>query len=295
MALLQRRFESDGSVVIGDQYQRHNPRPGPVYSGSGYAPISRAIALFRAELAGGIDESRTTLGKLLDMHPDLVNDVSTGGAVPLHTCGMSVDNQHATAFVISRGGDIEAVDTYGYTPLDRMASNNLAIGAKALLEAGAAADHGDPMKVAKDSAAASVIEVLEAHVKGYGEARPAGTTVAAMWVFAPQHPEISGRYHWCTRAAIPPGFRSVCEQQGWDPEATWEKLNGADNGVWFSHMENKAYIYQNKEDGLWWIDSPDGSGVYKGKGTSWSPPGSSIRWTALDGSTDAPTLAIYRS
>eukprot|EP01045_Picozoa_sp_COSAG04_P034239 COSAG04_NODE_7412_length_1132_cov_26.489835_1_plen_87_part_01 len=87
MALLQRRFESDGSVVIGDQYQRHNPRPGPVYSGSGYAPISRAIALFRSELAGGMDESQTTLGKLLDMHPDLVNDVSTGGAVPLHTCG----------------------------------------------------------------------------------------------------------------------------------------------------------------------------------------------------------------
>jgi len=292
---VQRRFESDGSVVIGDQYQRHNPKPGPVYSGSGYAPISRAIALFRSELAGGIDESQTTLGKLLDMHPDLVNDVSTGGAVPLHTCGMSVDNQHATAFVISRGGDIEAVDTYGYTPLHRMASNNLAIGAKALLEAGAAVDHGDPMKVAKDSAAAGVIEVLEAHAKGYGKARPAGTTVAAMWVFAPQHPEISGRYHWCTRAAIPPGFRRVCEQQGWDPEATWEKLNGADNGVWFSHMENKAYIYLNSEDGLWWIDSPDGSGVYKGKGTSWSPAGSSIRWTALDGSTDAPTLAIYRS
>lgn len=31
----------------------------------------------------------------------------------------------------------EAVDTYGYRPLHRMASNNLAIGAEALLRAGA--------------------------------------------------------------------------------------------------------------------------------------------------------------
>lgn len=31
----------------------------------------------------------------------------------------------------------EAVDTYGYRPLHRMASNNLAVGAAALLDAGA--------------------------------------------------------------------------------------------------------------------------------------------------------------
>ena len=52
-----------------------------------------------------------------------------GGATPLHMCGMSQRNQVATAYLISRGADIEAADTYGYRPLHRMASNNLAVSA----------------------------------------------------------------------------------------------------------------------------------------------------------------------
>merc|ERR1719258_612368 len=82
--------------------------------------------------------------------PDLVNDVSTGGAQPLHMCGMSRDNQRSTALLVARGGDIEALDTYGMTPLHRMASNNLAVGARALLEAGA-----DPAGLATSKAVAS--------------------------------------------------------------------------------------------------------------------------------------------
>jgi hypothetical protein len=70
-----KRREDDGSVLIGAQYQGHNPRPGPVYSGGGYTPISRAIAEFHRELLRGADESATTLARLLDAHPDLVNDV----------------------------------------------------------------------------------------------------------------------------------------------------------------------------------------------------------------------------
>ena len=101
---------------MGQQYQNHNPNPGPVYSGGGYTPISMAIAKFHQEAAaywaaasapsaaatplapGVLPETATTLGKLLAQHPDLVNDVSTGGALPLHTCGMSRDNQHAAAY-----------------------------------------------------------------------------------------------------------------------------------------------------------------------------------------------------
>lgn len=45
---------------------------------------------------------------------------------PLHT-------QHAVRALFERGADVEALDTYGMTPLHRMASNNLAAGAKALL------------------------------------------------------------------------------------------------------------------------------------------------------------------
>ena len=54
----------------------------------------------------------TAVAALLDKFPDLVNDVSTGGAQPLHNCGMSKTNQLSTAFLISRGADIEAIDTY---------------------------------------------------------------------------------------------------------------------------------------------------------------------------------------
>jgi hypothetical protein len=131
-----KRRES-GAVVIGEQYQNHNPTPGPVYAGGGYTPVSQAIAKFRAEAKQKGGAAATSLAKLLDRFPDLVNDVSTGGALPLHTCGMSGDNQHAAAFLVSRGADIEGLDTYGFTPLHRMASNNLAVGARAVLEAGA--------------------------------------------------------------------------------------------------------------------------------------------------------------
>merc|ERR1719253_2369675 len=110
-----------GQVVVGRQYQNHNPRPGPVYAGGGYTPVCKTL---------GDD---TALSALLEKYPDLVNDVSTGGAQPLHNCGMSRTNQMSTALLISRGADIEAVDTYGFTPLHRMASNNLAVGALALL------------------------------------------------------------------------------------------------------------------------------------------------------------------
>merc|ERR1712216_1104687 len=95
----------------------------------------------------------------------LANEISTGGARPLHMCGMSARNQHVTEYLISRGADIEAQDTYGYRPLHRMASNDLAIGAEALLKAGADRDattlHGEtPLSIARASASHDVIPLL---------------------------------------------------------------------------------------------------------------------------------------
>ena len=118
-----------------------------------------------------------TLEALLDKYPDLVNDISTGGAQPLHMCGMSRGKQQATAILIARGADIEALDTYGFTPLHRMASNNLAVGARALLAAGADPAGGagpgssrrpgavrqTPLDVARSSGAADVIKALQVH------------------------------------------------------------------------------------------------------------------------------------
>merc|ERR1712079_199653 len=84
--------DDNGEIVIGKQYQGHNSKPGPVYAGGGYTPMSNA-------LRGG----EQTLKPLLERFPDLVNEVTTGGATPLHMCGMGRDNQKSTAFIISRG------------------------------------------------------------------------------------------------------------------------------------------------------------------------------------------------
>ena len=171
-----------GQVVVGRQYQNHNPRPGPVYAGGGYTPVCKAL---------GDD---TALSALLEKYPDLVNDVSTGGAQPLHNCGMSRANQMSTALLISRGADIEAVDTYGFTPLHRMASNNLAVGALALLAAGAdpayegTAGH-TALQVARSSHATDVIKVLQEH----GAIRK-DTTVTSIRVAGAGEEEVNGEY-----------------------------------------------------------------------------------------------------
>lgn len=150
--------DEQGNVVYGKQYQNHNPQPGPVYSGGGFTDMANAIH-------NGPDSVR----ELLQQQPGLANEISTGGATPLHTCGMSRRGQLSTQILIEVGGAIEAIDTYGYTPLHRMASNNLAIGAEALLKAGADVNKKSekpysgqtPLRVAYESRASDVAEVLK--------------------------------------------------------------------------------------------------------------------------------------
>lgn len=109
--------------------------------------------------------------KLLDRDPTLAHEVTTGGATPLHVCGMSQRGQHSAAVLLARGADPTAVDTYGYTPLHRMASNNLAEGARALLRGGAAAGAAaggsgeTPLHVALESHAHAVAAVLQAAIE----------------------------------------------------------------------------------------------------------------------------------
>lgn len=105
-----------------------------------------------------------------EKYPDLVNEISTGGATPLHMCGMSKNSQIATTTIIKYGGNIEAVDTYGFRPLHRMASNNLAIGAESLLIAGAnplskTLQGETAMQIAQLSRAKNVISVLQKYMK----------------------------------------------------------------------------------------------------------------------------------
>jgi hypothetical protein len=114
-----------GEIIIGQQYQNHNNRPGPVYDGTGYSLMSRA-------LHAGPEKVKEILADF----PELKDEISTGGARPLHMCGMSRRGELSTQLLIDVGADIYAVDTYGYTALHRMASNNLANGGEALVRAG---------------------------------------------------------------------------------------------------------------------------------------------------------------
>ena len=111
-----------------------------------------------------VENQSALLPQLLTKFPDLVNDETTGGAQPLHMCGISSEYQDAVSRLIAFGADIEALDIYGMTPLHRMvskqfwfdsiesgiylsrsnsircnkqASNNLVKGATLLLNAGA--------------------------------------------------------------------------------------------------------------------------------------------------------------
>lgn len=259
--------DANGQIVIGRQYQNHNPRPGPVYAGGGYTPVNEALR--RGEAA---------LKPLLDKYPDLANDVSTGGATPLHMCGMGRDNQGSTAYLIKRGAAVETLDTYGMTPLHRMASNNLPVGARALLEAGADPGYrgkcgATPMQIAQDSRARDVIRVLEEFL---GKPRPVRTQVQ---VSGSGEASVNQAYVERDPKVIPVGFSLTCAENNWDPERMWLQLSNQ-RTPWYE-AANGSYIYWNQGDGKWWIDAPDGKGVYIAKAPATAVPSSG--WQALPG------------
>ena len=297
-----KRDPATQNVYIGRQYQNHNPRPGPVYAGGGYTRISTAISVFRSQLSKRGGPELTDLGIILDEYPHLVNDVATGGATPLHTCGMSRHNQYAVEFLISRGANVDELDTYGYTPLHRMASNNLGHGARALLQAGA--DYNGltsfkirgvasetPVQIAMASHAWEAVDVFR-DFRGQKLKRNNAKRVVVLSAGASF---VLGDYIARPGTQIPESFVAVCEQNSWDPASTWKRLNGGEDGVWFAH-ENKSYIYFNAADGLWWIDGPDGLGVYTAPGNPRAPPCASTSWKIIDPNAprQLPTLGVFR-
>lgn len=71
---------------------------GPVYAGGGYTPLVQAIRL-----------GTSAVEEILAECPEAVNEVTTGGATPLHMCGMSQKNQLMTAILIEKGGDMYVI------------------------------------------------------------------------------------------------------------------------------------------------------------------------------------------
>jgi hypothetical protein len=241
-------------------------------------------------MSNALRGGKKTLKPLLDKYPDLVNEVSTGGASPLHMCGMGRDNQMSTAYIIMRGGGIEALDTYGMTPMHRMASNNLAVGAAALLEAGANPDNpgkcgATPMQIAQQSEARDVIKVLREQKptpKPEGQLQVAGSGVESVnQVYKEKNPK-----------HIPVGFSLTCAEMKWDSEQMWKRLSNQES-PWYE-ADNGSYIYWNTNDGQWWIDAPDGRGVYVVKASPASVPAQG--WQLLQGAkSPAPRVEMLSS
>lgn len=241
-----KRNPDNGEIVIGRQYQDHNKRPGPVYAGGGYTPMSNALR-----------KGEAALKPLLDKYPDLANDVSTGGATPLHMCGMGRDNQHATAYLISRGADIESLDTYGMTPLHRMASNNLAIGAEALLKAGADPNYAGgigetPLTIARSSQARETMQVIQ---KYGGSTTPSAPKAKAgkkdescankgsriVNVKSSGVQDVNQKYEERDPKVIPEGFAITCRSMRWNTEQMWLQLSDQKNALvrgceWLLHL-----------------------------------------------------------
>lgn len=148
--------DTNGNVIIGEQYQNHNHRPGPVYDGKGYSLMSRAIHMGDSKVK-----------ELLKEYPNLKDEISTGGARPLHVCGMSQRGQLATQALVDAGADLYALDTYNYNALHRMASNNLHLGAEVLVKAGMDPNHrpqqsdSSPIDIARRSRAINFLRKMQ--------------------------------------------------------------------------------------------------------------------------------------
>eukprot|EP00435_Cladocopium_sp_Y103_P066884 s320_g29.t1 len=196
------------------------------------------------------------------------------------------DNQHATEYLIKRGAKVETLDTYGMTPLHRMASNNLPVGAKALLEAKADPNNrgqarASPMEIAKDSRAREVMAVIAEYMSKpqpvFPQLRVSNSGVASVnAIYIERDPKV-----------IPVGFSLTCSEQRWDAEKMWLQLSDQKT-AWYE-AENGAYIYWNKGDGQWWIDAPDGKGVYITKAPPTAVPQDG--WRALPGAS-APLPSV---
>ena len=130
--------ECSGTIVIGDEWPENNlapPAHNPVHKTGPYLDFQR----FSKENRGYthiahliIDGRADSLQALLESveqasRPKLANLVMTGGARPLHMCGMSRggDASDMLETLIKYGADVNAKDNYELTPLDRLASNSV--------------------------------------------------------------------------------------------------------------------------------------------------------------------------
>lgn len=73
---------------------------------------------------------------------------------------------------------------------------------------------------------------------------------------------VNGIYAPKSPTELPVGFVKTCDEMGWESKRMWERLAvPKENKTWWL-KDDDSYIYYNFGDGRWWIDGPDGKGVY---------------------------------
>jgi hypothetical protein len=135
--------DGKGKIIIGDEWPEDNLQPpahNPVHSTGPYLDYSKLTPQNRgySMIARVISDSRRgDASQLEDLFQRLPNDaerrklanlVMTGGARPLHMCGMGRggDTSALIEVLIKYGADVNAKDNYEYTPMDRLSSNSVA-------------------------------------------------------------------------------------------------------------------------------------------------------------------------
>lgn len=126
--------DDSGKILIGDEWPNnnqgggsaHNPvhSKGPYLDWSKYSTSNRGFTeIFGAIKADNISKVEE-LFKAIDAKSDkekLANLVMTGGARPLHICGM-ISNEKTLDIMkvlIKNGADVNAKDNYEWTPMNR--------------------------------------------------------------------------------------------------------------------------------------------------------------------------------
>jgi len=128
-------------VLIGDEWPEDNlapPAHNPIHRTGPYLDYARLTADNRGytSIAQLIMDGRASkLDALLESVPEangarkrLANLVMTGGARPLHMCGMGRggDTSELIKVLIRHGADVNAKDNYEMTPMERLSSNMVA-------------------------------------------------------------------------------------------------------------------------------------------------------------------------
>lgn len=131
--------DSSGNVVEGDEWPEDNkamPAHNPVHCRGPYLDFSKLTAENRGYshiatliISGRVQQLEALL-KSVNTEPQrrqLANLVMTGGARPLHMCGMSRggDASELIRILYAAGADVNAKDNYEMTPMDRLASNSV--------------------------------------------------------------------------------------------------------------------------------------------------------------------------